>query len=376
MGGFMFWNKKKKEERFYRECLEIYQEEIKDNIKNKNDQDDILELKNKIREDYIEKINKNELDIISEKIRLEHNVGKYITPYANSIINFSVALFSGIFILYFQNSNIFDIKINFLPQLVVSIITPIIKMLIFLGLIWYVSKVIVNKPDEKNKKISLINNIRLKVLEEIERGDQNLARNEVAATSTAISNINLNNYNTNDLILKDSINRYTFWKLQKRYNQLLKERFGEKIEIKIEKRVEQKLIEELQDKLNEAYSSIIKDKETYEKEKAIIKSKIAYKQESSFQLLVPVYVIVFTLIFNPIIFSQKIYEILKLDNNDYIRMLASFIMIVIIALSFLYSLNKDQLKKATQISFYNLSLDVIERVYEKNDFNNKNNESN
>lgn len=372
----MFWNKKKKEERFYRECLEIYQEEIKDNIKNKNDQDDILELKNKIREDYIEKINKNELDIISEKIRLEHNVGKYITPYANSIINFSVALFSGIFILYFQNSNIFDIKINFLPQLVVSIITPIIKMLIFLGLIWYVSKVIVNKPDEKNKKISLINNIRLKVLEEIERGDQNLARNEVAATSTAISNINLNNYNTNDLILKDSINRYTFWKLQKRYNQLLKERFGEKIEIKIEKRVEQKLIEELQDKLNEAYSSIIKDKETYEKEKAIIKSKIAYKQESSFQLLVPVYVIVFTLIFNPIIFSQKIYEILKLDNNDYIRMLASFIMIVIIALSFLYSLNKDQLKKATQISFYNLSLDVIERVYEKNDFNNKNNESN
>ncbi|MDR3595043.1 hypothetical protein [Clostridium sp.] len=370
----MFLNKKK-EKRFYKDCLEIYYEEIKDSIKNKNDHYDILKLKNKIKEDYIEKINKNELDIISEKIRLEHNVGKYITPYMNSIINFSVALFSGIFILYFQSSNIFDIKINFLPQLVVSIITPIIRMLIFLGLIYYVSKIIVNKPDEKNKLILLINNISLKVIEEIEREDQNLARTEVAAASTAISNINLNIYDTNPIILKDSVNGYTFWKLKKRYNQLLRKRFGEKFKIKTEERVEQKLMEELHDKLNEAYSIIVKDKETYEREKAIIKSKIAYKQESSFQSLVPVYAIVFTLIFNLITFSQKIYEILKLNDNDYIRLLVSFIIIVITALYFLYSLNKDQFKKATQISFYNLSLDIIEKVYEKNDFNNKNKES-
>ncbi|MBC2580612.1 hypothetical protein [Clostridium sp. DJ247] len=187
----MFWKKKKEEERFYRDCLDLYQEEIKDNVKNKNEHDDILELTKKIRDDYIERINNNELDIMSEKIRLEHSIGKYNTTFMGYSANLYIGIISGIFGFYFQRSGIFNnvIKIKGFSDSANQTIGVIANFITFMILIFVLTALMGDKSTRKSKKVSLINNIRLKVLEDIEKGNslkKNSSLDEVAATTDDI----------------------------------------------------------------------------------------------------------------------------------------------------------------------------------------------
>lgn len=166
----MFWNKKKEEEKFYKECLNLYEEDIKNNMKNKNDHDDILELTNNIKSNYIEKINRNELDIMAEKIRLEHNIGKYNTTYIGYITSFYIAITSGVVGLYFQSSGIFNIsKIKGFSDSANDTIIAVTRFITFIIILLVLTVLMGDRDTKKNKKMSLINNISLKVIENIEK---------------------------------------------------------------------------------------------------------------------------------------------------------------------------------------------------------------
>lgn len=178
------FNKKKKEDTFYKDCLKQYEEENKINIK--KDHDDIVVLKEKIEKDYRIKIGNNEIDIMAEKIRIERSVGRYHTKLMESTTSLFISLIVSVSGLFIQSLGLFNnIKIKGLSDSVNDSLSNLGRVITFMIIIYFLTKSFIGKDSEKDKINSVVNNIKLKVLEQIEKDSEkeNLpAFDEVAVT--------------------------------------------------------------------------------------------------------------------------------------------------------------------------------------------------
>lgn len=179
------FKRKKKVDTFYKDCLKQYEEENRDYIK--KDHDDIVMLKDKIEKDYRVKIKNNEIDIAAEKIRLEEAIGKYNTKVMEFSANLLIAMLAGIFGAFIQSIGVFNFipKIKWLSNSTNDLISNVGKVVIFVIMIYFLAKSFVGKDSKKDKINSVVNNIKLKVLEQIEKEmekEKLTAIDEVAVT--------------------------------------------------------------------------------------------------------------------------------------------------------------------------------------------------
>jgi hypothetical protein len=149
-----------------------------------------------------------------------------------------------------------------------------------------------------------------------------------------------------------------------RFNTLLTQRFGEieKICFDDKKITEQMLYEKLNDKIMEQYSDIIKDEALCNKEKNILEAKIAYHEENNNNDAKLFYVLLFTILSNFLniyINSVKglIPQYLLIDTNSIL-----FLILIVGIFAYIILSNKANWNRSTNISFYTISLRVLDEI--------------
>lgn len=163
-------------------------ESLFDIIKNSNEEDKELEniksLYNNIREYYIKKIDSDENFIIYEKIRVEESLGEYTKNTLGINLNMFAIVFSVLATLCIESMGIFDkVNISIFIDLVNIILNSIIKVGIFVFMIFIYAHISVDKNTKKDRNKEILNNIRLKVLNDIEREIEIEDKNEVFESS-------------------------------------------------------------------------------------------------------------------------------------------------------------------------------------------------
>lgn len=198
----MLFKKNQFDARKYKEYLNIYLVNMHDNNIEKKNHDDLHKIIERIKKDYENNINNNELDIMTEKIRLKHIVGKYNTSVLSNVASFYIAISSGLFALFMQSMDIFNINIYFLSKTGSDLINMVLKVGIFLLLLWFIGKNLIDTEKEKGNKISILNSIRLEVIIQIEKEyqEKKLKNNLVSEESP----VTLDNENKLDKILENT----------------------------------------------------------------------------------------------------------------------------------------------------------------------------
>lgn len=185
----MLWLKKKNnnDENLYKECLSLFSE-TKLNATEKYDHDNIVKLIDEIKQFYKDKLDRKEISIQAERIRLEASIGKYSTNYSKNVTILLIGMLSALFVLFIDKIGVFnDTKIQNISSYLSEPVIMLIKVLSFLLIILYLMKLTGDKYTKIEKKLSIINNIRLQVLEDIEKeieikNKEVIINNEVAAT--------------------------------------------------------------------------------------------------------------------------------------------------------------------------------------------------
>lgn len=128
----------------------------------------IYKLYTQIKDEYIEKINKQEIDLSIEKIRLETILGKYNNPITNIYMGYFVSIVAVIITILLEQLGIFSIDIEsrlpFLPQgtnISLKLLTAFFYMYVLM-------RVLNGKKERKDNSQYLVNCIRLKIIEDIE----------------------------------------------------------------------------------------------------------------------------------------------------------------------------------------------------------------
>lgn len=161
--------KKDKRPDFYKECCDYYYLKNSNSINEKNDYMELDELYSEIKKDYYNKLKRKEIKISVEKIRLESQMGKYISKLGDFSLNYYIAMVAVFMTLYLEKLNVFGgIIFKNIDKSVASILNSLAALAIFMLLIQFFV-CIMDKDIEKDKRESLINNIKLKVLEDIEK---------------------------------------------------------------------------------------------------------------------------------------------------------------------------------------------------------------
>lgn len=165
----LFKREENQNERTYKECLDLFNNS-KDNEQDKNEHDDIIVLYKEIKNHYEKKIELNEININAERIRIERDLGKYSANYANIMMNLSIGLISGLFVLFFDKTDIFDaFKLTSVPAIIAEPLIILLKVVTFLIILYVILKSTNDKSVRINKNTSIIYNISLKVLDDIEK---------------------------------------------------------------------------------------------------------------------------------------------------------------------------------------------------------------
>lgn len=185
----MLWVKKKNnnDENLYKECLSLFSE-TKLNTTEKYDHDNIVKLIDEIRKFYKDKLDRKEISIQAERIRLEASIGKYSTNYSKNVTSLFIGMLSALCVLFIDKIGVFnDTKIQNISSYLSGPVIILIKLLSFLLIILYLMKLTGDRYTKIEKKLSIINNIKLQVLEDIEKeieikNKKEIINNEVAAT--------------------------------------------------------------------------------------------------------------------------------------------------------------------------------------------------
>lgn len=144
-------------------------EENKTDKKEKEDYGDIQILYNNIKSFYYAQITSKQMNIYVEKVRLESETGKYLDPFNIQRASLFIAIIAVIFTLYLQGSNFFNFHINHFDNSISNIIDALLKIGVLYLAIWNVGKSLYNDKDKKENMQYLINSIRLKILDDIEK---------------------------------------------------------------------------------------------------------------------------------------------------------------------------------------------------------------
>ncbi|MCB2321269.1 hypothetical protein LGK98_10560 [Clostridium tagluense] len=162
----MFRNRKEKKEKLREseECLKLFNE----TVGNKTEEDgynDSLDLYKEIKKYYKVKIKQKDFIIRVERIRLETITGKYSSSLSNYMISLTIAIMAALLAVLIQSVGLFNINISVLPEE----INILLKIVTFLILLYVLINSLNDNISMKNKRESIINNIRLNVLIEIEK---------------------------------------------------------------------------------------------------------------------------------------------------------------------------------------------------------------
>lgn len=204
----------KKNSNTFIECDEHFNNIKKDLNKEDKKLEDIANLYNNIKDYYIEKIKTNNNFIIYEKLRLEGELGKYTKNIFNLNLNMGVIILTVLVTLFLESTKVFDIiNITQFHYVINIILNTIIRMSTFFILLFGCLYNLKDKNSEQEKNEEVLNNIRLKVLENIEKEIQEKDKIE----NVAIQNINnevlkevsaTDNKDSNRLIKKGIIGKF------------------------------------------------------------------------------------------------------------------------------------------------------------------------
>lgn len=171
---------KKKKMSFYELVMEEFEKD-----KERSESGKIKCIHHEIKEYYKEQVSTKKIDIKIEKIRLEKLTGKYNSELVKYNISFYIALMCAIFPLYFQE--LFRTTKFNNPVIILFILCSIIFVLIYFF----------SKESDKDKPKSLMLNLSLKVLEELEE--------ELKETDDGVvDEVAITQDNKLDLILKNT----------------------------------------------------------------------------------------------------------------------------------------------------------------------------
>lgn len=175
----MFGRKKNDKEKSVTEECEVLFDIIKNSDEEDKELENIKSLYNNIREYYIKKIDSDENFIIYEKIRLEKSLGKYTKNTFGITLNIGAIIFSVLVTLFIESMGIFDrVNISMFIEIVNIILNCLIKVGVFFFMIFVFTHTYVDKNVKKDRNEEILNNIRLKVLNEIEKENEIKNKNE------------------------------------------------------------------------------------------------------------------------------------------------------------------------------------------------------
>jgi hypothetical protein len=169
-----------------------YCQEMFDAEKNKS-QDDLdfnsaKKLYVDLKKYYLEKIKQDDKFINIERIRLQQELGNYTRDFVNTNITFYITFLSALGALLLQDIGLFDkIKITSFTEEINSSLSLFLKIIAFFAILGYLTyQMNFDKSSKTEKRKTILNNIKLKVLEDIEKeintvAGKNTVNSEVAA---------------------------------------------------------------------------------------------------------------------------------------------------------------------------------------------------
>ncbi|WP_315112941.1 hypothetical protein [Clostridium intestinale] len=182
-----------KNENTFIKCAELFNYIEKDLNKEDKKLEDIANLYNNIKDYYIEKIKTNNNFIIYEKLRLEGELGKYTKNIFNINLNMGVIILTVLVTMFLESTKVFDIiNITQFHYVINIILNTIIRMGTFFILLFGCLYNLKDKNSEQEKCEEVLNNIRLKVLKNIEKEIQEKGK---------IENVDIQN--TNNEVLRE-----------------------------------------------------------------------------------------------------------------------------------------------------------------------------
>lgn len=122
----------------------------------------------RFRKYYKKKINNREIDIRVEKVRLEAKVGKFDSNIKSYSINYLISFMVILFTLYLESSKIFEFQVGlFSNNDFNNILTVSLKGILFMGMAYFVPKIILNKDSKKEREEEFSNNLKIRVVEDL-----------------------------------------------------------------------------------------------------------------------------------------------------------------------------------------------------------------
>lgn len=149
----------------FKQCLNLFRIN-----KNEKGYIEASNLYNEVKEYYKLKLRDENFNLVVEKIRLESIVGKFDNNIKNFSINYLNSFMFVIITLYLEGIKLFEFQLKWFPNdNVNSILTIFSKGILFMLIIYITQKIIFSKGTKKERNDEVLNNVKLKVLEEIEK---------------------------------------------------------------------------------------------------------------------------------------------------------------------------------------------------------------
>lgn len=134
----------------------------------KEDYKTVNNLYGKIKKYYLERLNKNEIDIRVEKVRLEGKAGKLDNNIKSYSVNYLNNFMIIIITLYLEGSKLFDYNLNWFSNSILNnVLTVFSKGIIFMGIAYFLPKLVFNKKTKKEREEEILNNFKLRVVEDL-----------------------------------------------------------------------------------------------------------------------------------------------------------------------------------------------------------------
>lgn len=166
LGKLISNNKNQKEVKTrYEEYLDLFRKDKRD-----IDYEKVKKLYDEIKKYYETKIKNNEISISVEKIRLETNLGKYNGNIYKLGINYFNTIVIVFLTLFFEKMNLFGFELEiFRDTNLNKSLNDIIKICTLFLMVLALIKIVNDKNTLLQNKSDVLDNIKLKVLEDLEK---------------------------------------------------------------------------------------------------------------------------------------------------------------------------------------------------------------
>jgi hypothetical protein len=166
------------------------------------------ELYNEIKQYYENKVKSNRISISVEKIRLETNLGKYNGNIFNLSINYFIAMLAVILTLFFEKLDLFGYEFEFGNDINLNAsFNNALKVISLVAIVLFLIKVLSDKKTILTNKRDILDNIKLKVLDDLEKeySAENAKKKEIENQQSIIEQLKSQNNNSKKDVLMDMV---------------------------------------------------------------------------------------------------------------------------------------------------------------------------